>query len=74
MQKYTVLVGVNGAGLMNALYLPPFAVAVQLVPYNASVSGVFPSRDVACLSIARMPLPEHWRQLGVEQRKERTDD
>ena len=38
MQKYTVLVGVNGAGLMNGLYLPPHAVAVQLVPYNSSVS------------------------------------
>ena len=38
MQKYTVLIGVNGAGLMNGLYLPPHGVAVQLVPYNSSVS------------------------------------
>ena len=43
MQKYTVLIGVNGAGLMNGLYLPPHGVAVQLVPYNSSVS-IFTAR------------------------------
>ncbi len=38
MQKYTVLVGVNGAGLMNGLYLPRYGVAVQIVPYNCTVN------------------------------------
>ena len=37
VQKYTVLIGVNGAGLMNAIYLPEGSVAVQLVPYNATM-------------------------------------
>lgn len=32
MQKYTVLIGMNGAGLTNGLYLPPGGVAIQLVP------------------------------------------
>ncbi len=40
MQNYTVLVGVNGAGLMNALYLPYYATAIQLVPYQAQVNFV----------------------------------
>ena len=38
MQQYTVLVGVNGAGLMNGLYLPSHSVAIQIVPYNCTVN------------------------------------
>ncbi|XP_041361101.1 protein O-linked-mannose beta-1,4-N-acetylglucosaminyltransferase 2-like [Gigantopelta aegis] len=38
VQKYSVLVGVNGAGLTNAMFLSPGAVAVQLVPFNATVN------------------------------------
>ena len=38
MQKYSVVIGVNGAGLMNGLYLPPYGVAVQIVPYEAKVN------------------------------------
>ena len=38
--ELTVLVGMNGAGLMNALYLPPHAVAVQLAPYNNTLNVV----------------------------------
>ena len=38
VQNYTVLGGINGAGLMNALYLQPFAVAVQMVPYRAQLN------------------------------------
>ncbi|CAH1797584.1 unnamed protein product [Owenia fusiformis] len=38
MQKYSVLIGMNGAGLMNALYLPKTSVAIQLVPYKAGLN------------------------------------
>lgn len=38
MQNLSVLLGMNGAGLMNALYLPPYAVAIQMVPYEANVN------------------------------------
>ncbi|XP_064609506.1 protein O-linked-mannose beta-1,4-N-acetylglucosaminyltransferase 2-like [Liolophura sinensis] len=38
IQRYSVLVGMNGAGLTNAIYLPRTSVAVQLVPYNASLN------------------------------------
>ena len=31
----------NGAGLMNAVYLPSYAVAVQLVPYKSNVNWQF---------------------------------
>jgi len=33
MQNYAVLIGMNGAGLTNGLYLPPGGVVVQLVPH-----------------------------------------
>jgi len=33
MQKYAVLIGMNGAGLTNGLYLPPGSVVIQLVPH-----------------------------------------
>ena len=35
---YDILVGVNGAGLINALYLDPHAVAIQLLPYSSSLN------------------------------------
>ena len=41
MQEYEVLLGMNGAGLMNGIYLPPHSVAVQLVPYKAGVNHGF---------------------------------
>lgn len=34
MQKFTVLIGMNGAGLINCVYLPVNGVCVQLVPYD----------------------------------------
>ena len=34
--NFTVIAGVNGAGLTNCLFLPPGAVAIQLVPFNAT--------------------------------------
>lgn len=37
VQQYNVLIGMNGAGLVNALYLPKTSVAVQLVPYKVSL-------------------------------------
>lgn len=38
VQQYSVLIGMNGAGLVNALYLPKGSVAVQLVPYKAQLN------------------------------------
>lgn len=38
VQEYNVLIGMNGAGLVNALYLPKTSVAVQLVPYKAQLN------------------------------------
>lgn len=54
MQRYSVLVGVNGAGLMNGLYLPPYAVVVQMVPYKAVVNF----REFGLLLKARGPYME----------------
>ncbi|XP_014665297.1 PREDICTED: uncharacterized protein LOC106807479 [Priapulus caudatus] len=36
VQKYDILVGMNGAGLMNAIFRREGSVAVQLVPYEAT--------------------------------------
>lgn len=38
VQQFDVLIGMNGAGLVNALYLPKGSVAVQLVPYKAQLN------------------------------------
>lgn len=54
MQRYSVLVGVNGAGLMNGLYLPPYGVVVQIVPYKAVVNF----REFGLLLKARGPYVE----------------
>lgn len=35
MQQFTILVGFHGAELLNALYMPPDSVTVQLVPFGA---------------------------------------
>eukprot|EP00118_Oscarella_pearsei_P010573 m.65828 g.65828 ORF g.65828 m.65828 type:complete len:170 (+) comp35332_c0_seq3:3-512(+) len=40
MLEYTVLVGMNGAGLMNGIYLGNGAVAIQLAPFNATQLNV----------------------------------
>ena len=37
MQKYAVLIGMNGAGLTNGLYLPSGGVVIQLVPHQSKV-------------------------------------
>lgn len=37
VQQFDVLIGMNGAGLVNALYLPRGSVTVQLVPYKVSI-------------------------------------
>lgn len=34
--NYTIIAGMNGAGLTNCLFLPTGAVAIQLVPFNAT--------------------------------------
>lgn len=34
--NFTVIAGMNGAGLTNCLFLPTGAVAIQLVPFNAT--------------------------------------
>ena len=38
MQQYTVLAGMNGAGLMNCIYLPVNSVCIQMVPYKAKLN------------------------------------
>ena len=38
MQSYSIVVGLNGAGFMNCLYLPKGGVAVQLAPYQAELN------------------------------------
>ena len=38
VQNYTVLVGINGAGLMNCIYLPRHSTCIQMTPYKASVN------------------------------------
>ena len=40
MGKYTIFAALNGAGLMNALYLPSYAVSIQLVPYQSPLNFV----------------------------------
>ena len=34
--NFTIIAGMNGAGLTNCLFLPTGAVAIQLVPFNAT--------------------------------------
>lgn len=34
--NFTIIAGINGAGLTNCLFLPTGAVAIQLVPFNAT--------------------------------------
>ena len=36
--SYDILVGMNGAGLINALYLHPAAVAIQLLPNGSNLN------------------------------------
>jgi len=38
MQSFNVLIGMNGAGLINALYMPSDSVVIQLVPYQAQLN------------------------------------
>lgn len=38
MQNFTILAGMNGAGLVNCLYLPVNSVCIQMVPYKAEVN------------------------------------
>ena len=33
-----VLIGVNGAGLINGLFLPPHAVAMQIIPWESKLN------------------------------------
>ncbi|GAB6032171.1 hypothetical protein CHUAL_010820 [Chamberlinius hualienensis] len=40
VQKYNILIGMNGAGLINALYLPSNSVTVQMVPYAAQLNYI----------------------------------
>ena len=40
MSDYDVTIGMNGAGLMNGIYLPPHGTIVQLVPYEAKLNFV----------------------------------
>ncbi len=35
MQQFTILAGFHGGELINALYMPPDSVSIQLVPFHA---------------------------------------
>ena len=41
LRQCTVLVGVHGSGLNNAILLPHDAVLVQLLPYKLNYKGAF---------------------------------
>ena len=62
MQQFTILVGFHGAELLNALYMPPDSVVIQLVPYR---SRNLPVTTYAELLQARGPYLE-W-QNGNER-------
>ena len=38
VQNYTVFAAMNGAGLMNSIYLPKDSTTIQMVPYRAGVN------------------------------------
>ena len=59
MLEYTVLVGVNGAGLMNGIYLGEGAVTIQLVPFNATQLNV---REFGNILKSRGPYLEWWNK------------
>jgi protein O-GlcNAc transferase len=63
VQRFTVLVGMNGAGLMNAIYLPEGAVAIQLAPYNATQLNV---NEFGKVLKSRGPYME-WRNTHAEK-------
>lgn len=49
MQNYTVIIGMNGAGLTNAIYRAPGAVAIQLSPRRGSNQPQFNIEEFASL-------------------------
>lgn len=62
-QELDVLVGMNGAGLTNAIYLPSGAVAIQLVPYEGDELNV---HEFQMLLEARGPYLE-WHNVHPER-------
>ena len=58
MRKYSTLIGMNGAGLINGLFLPQGGVNVQLVPYKAQLNFV----EFGSLLSARGPYLEWHNQ------------
>lgn len=55
IQRYTILVGMHGSGLTNAIYMYPGSVTIQMVPYKASR---LPTEKYAKLLRARGPYVE----------------
>ena len=60
MQQFTILVGFHGAELLNALYMPPDSVTVQLVPFG---SKSLPVAEYAQLLRANGPYLE-WQNMN----------
>uniref|UniRef100_A0A4Q8K6M3 U10-Liphistoxin-Lth1a_1 n=1 Tax=Liphistius thaleban TaxID=1905330 RepID=A0A4Q8K6M3_9ARAC len=69
VQEYNVLIGMNGAGLINGLFLPKTSVAVQLVPYKAQLNV----NEYANLLKARGPYLE-WHNSHPELNHPAPDD
>lgn len=55
IQRYTILVGMHGSGLTNAIYMYPGSVTIQMVPYKADK---LPTEKYAKLLRARGPYME----------------
>ncbi|KAJ1458796.1 hypothetical protein M885DRAFT_512615 [Pelagophyceae sp. CCMP2097] len=71
LRATTVLVGVHGSGLNNAIFLPPGAAVLQLLPFGLSYRGAFQrNAEQADVEYAEWQLQDsaksvfHWEFLG----------
>lgn len=64
MGSLDVLIGVNGAGLVNGLFLPPHAVAMQIIPWNSKLNH----EEFARVLRSRGPYAE-WTNAWKEVRR-----
>jgi hypothetical protein len=51
LRSCTVLVGIHGSGLNNAILLPKDAVLVQLLPYKLNYKGAFQQVCIKCVCV-----------------------
>mmetsp|Transcript_4087 Transcript_4087/g.8508 ORF Transcript_4087/g.8508 Transcript_4087/m.8508 type:complete len:153 (+) Transcript_4087:123-581(+) len=74
LRQTTILVGIHGSGLNNAILLPKGAVLVQLLPYKLNYKGAFAqvARENSC-SYLEWGLQDpklslfHWEFLGERE-------